>query len=153
MSTSAPQPAAPRGSAPPASRAERRNAWAAGGVVFAGLMLLIGGTLAVLEGVVGIAHDAVYHRTSGSFAYRFDVPAWGWIHLALGVVLALVGYALLRGAGWARPAGILVAGLDLVANFMFLPYQPVWAAVMVAINAFVIWALATYHPARPGGLM
>jgi hypothetical protein len=151
MSQSSPPSAPPPEPAPPGSREERRTAWAAGGTVFAGLMLLIGGVLAVLEGIVGIAHDSVYRPTRGAYVYRFDVTAWGWIHLVLGVVAALVGYELLRGAEWARRAGIFIAGLDLIANFMFLPYQPVWAVVMVAIDAFVIWALATYHPARPGG--
>jgi hypothetical protein len=131
---------------PPRDRDESRNAWAAGGTVFAGLMLMIGGVLAVLEGIVGIAKDVVYVRTRGDYVYKFDVTAWGWIHLILGVVALLVGYCLLRGLAWARYLGIFIAGLNMIANFMSLPYQPIWAIIMVAIDTFVIWSLATYHP-------
>jgi hypothetical protein len=145
----------PPGSKPPGSTGrvphgdqDSRGAWAAGGTVFAGMMLLIAGVLAVLEGVVGISRDAVYVATRGDYTYEFDVRAWGWIHLALGVVAVLIGYGLLRGAAWARYAGIVIAGLSLIANFMFLPYQPVWSVVMIAIDTFVIWALSTYHPAN-----
>lgn len=147
----------PPGSKPPGSTGPighdrdgdgRRTAWAAGGSVFAGMMLLIGGVIAVLEGIVGIADDAVYVRTRGAYAYKFDVTAWGWIHLVLGVIAVAVGYGLLTGAPWARYAGIAIAGLSLIANFMFLPYQPVWSVIMIGIDTFVIWALATYHPSH-----
>ncbi len=122
-----------------------REAWATGGTVFAGMMLLIGGVLAVLEGAVGIARNAVYVSTRGSYAYKFDAREWGWVHLILGVIAVLVGLGVLAGAPLARAAGILIAGLSIIANFMFLPYQPVWSVIMIAIDTFVIWALATYH--------
>lgn len=131
------------------------NGWAGGGTLFAGMMLVIGGALAVLEGVVGIAKDTVYVVTRGSYTYKFDVTAWGWIHLVLGVIALLIGFGLLSGLEWARYAGILIAALNLIANFMFLPYQPVWSIIMIAIDTFIIWALATYHRgnARTGALL
>ena len=137
----------PPGTGGPAPRGghDPREAWAAGGTVFAGMLLLIGGVLAVLEGIVGIARDTLYITTRGNYAYEFNVRAWGWVHLVLGVIAVLVGLGLLRGAPWARYAGIAIAGLNMIANFMFLPYQPVWAVIMVAIDIFVIWALATHH--------
>ncbi|WP_069467719.1 DUF7144 family membrane protein, partial [Actinacidiphila rubida] len=155
-----PRPSGPSsGPTPPGGRNPRqddaRAAWAAGGTVFAGLLLLIGGVMAILEGIVGINKDAIYVVTRGTYAYKFNVQSWGWIQLVLGVVAVLVGYGVLRGLEWARWAGILIAGLNMIANFMFLPYQPIWAIVMVAIDIFVIWALATYHQAdsRTGGVL
>jgi hypothetical protein len=154
-----PAPAGPAGRSgghpPPDGRAphredDSRTAWAAGGTVFGGMLLLISGVLAVLEGIAGIAHDAVYAVTRGSYTYKFNERSWGWIHLVLGAVAALVGAGVLHGAGWARWAGVLIAGLSMVANFLFLPYQPVWAVVLIGIDVFVIWALATYHPGRNG---
>ncbi|MEU6852432.1 hypothetical protein ABZ901_21230 [Actinacidiphila alni] len=138
---------------PPTGPTPRENEWALGGAVFAAMMLVFGGVLAILEGIVGIAKDSVYVSTR-NYTYRFDVTAWGWIHFALGVVAVLAGFGLLSGAAWARWGGILIAGLNMIANFMFLPYQPVWSVVMIAIDVFIIWALATYDatPAdkRPG---
>lgn len=159
-----PTPSGPGGQTPPGGRHPRpaaagdgdsRNEWAAGGTVFAGLMLVIGGVLAVLEGVVGISKDAVYVVTRGDYSYKFDVSSWGWIHLVLGVIAIIVGYGLLgSGLEWARWAGVAIAGLSLIANFMFLPYQPVWSIVMIAIDLFIIWSLATYRPpARQGVLL
>jgi hypothetical protein len=115
-------------------------------------MLTISGVLAILEGIVGIAQDAVYVVTRGGYTYAFSVSVWGWTHLILGIVAVVVGYGLLSDVPSARYAGILIAGLNLIANFMFLPYQPVWAITMMAIDVFIVWALATYRSAhsRPG---
>jgi hypothetical protein len=29
----------------------------------------------------------------------------------------------------------------MLANFMWLPYYPLWSVVLIAVDAFVIWAL------------
>ncbi len=65
----------------------------------------------------------------------------GLDHLSLGVLVVLAGAALFTGAMWARVVGITLAGLSMIANFMWLPYYPVWAIVLIAVDAFVIWAL------------
>lgn len=152
--TATASPGAAPGPQSPGSHDSRRE-WAAGGTIFAGLMLLIAGVMAILEGIVGISKDSVYVATRGDYTYKFDVSSWGWIHLVLGIVAVLVGYGVLNGAEWARYGGMLIAGLSMIANFVFLPYQPVWAIVMIAIDTFVIWALATYHPRsmRAGGAL
>lgn len=116
--------------------------WAAGGTMFAGVLLLVDGVFGVVKGIAGIASDEVYARID-NYVFKFDVTAWGWIHLALGIVLLVVGWGILSGATWARVAGVALAALSLVVNFIWLPYQPVWAIVSIAIDTFVIWALCT----------
>ncbi|MFI0937679.1 hypothetical protein [Streptomyces sp. NPDC021020] len=145
MSQATPAPQPPPPGHPGRRREEERNSWAAAGTVFAGILLLVGGVLAILEGVVGIGHDAVYVVTRGDYVYKFSVRAWGWIHLILGIVAVFVALLILRGATWAKYLGIGIAALNMIANFMFLPYQPVWSIIMIAIDIFVIWSLATYR--------
>ncbi|SCD35667.1 hypothetical protein GA0115240_10411, partial [Streptomyces sp. DvalAA-14] len=142
------------GGRPDAERGgDDHNAWAASGILFAGTLLVLAGVLAVLEGAVGITRDSVF-TAPHNYTYRFGVRAWGWIHLIIGIVAVVVGFGVLRGLVWARWTGILIAGLSMVANFMFLPFQPVWSVVMIAIDIFVIWALATYRPTHTrGGLL
>lgn len=53
----------------------------------------------------------------------------------------VAGFALFTGATWARVVGVGLAGLAMLANFLWIPYAPFWAIVLIAINAFVIWAL------------
>lgn len=116
--------------------------WATGALVFAGVLMLVNGLLAILQGISAIAEDDVYGRI-GDYVFEINLMAWGWILLGLGVVAVCVGYGILKGAWWARITGIFLASLSMVAHFLFLPYTPVWSVIMVGIDFFVILALAT----------
>ncbi|MEU9565747.1 hypothetical protein AB0D16_27660 [Streptomyces sp. NPDC048161] len=118
------------------------NPWAASGIIFAGVLLLVDGVLGVIKGITGIATDDVYAHVR-NYTFKFDVTSWGWIHLILGIVLGIVGWGILKGAGWARATGVVLAAISLIVNFVWLPYQPIWAIVSIAIDVFVIWALCT----------
>ena len=61
-----------------------------------------------------------------------------------GVVVVLAGLAVFSGAPWARAVGIVLALMSAVSNFFFIPYYPVWAVLIIALDIAVIWALATY---------
>ena len=76
--------------------------------------------------------------------------AWGWIHLIVGVVVIAAGYGVFSGAAWARVVGITLASLSAIANFFFIPYQPVWAILIIALDVLVIAALAAYGPEEAG---
>ncbi|WP_367319916.1 hypothetical protein [Streptomyces sp. HUAS ZL42] len=119
---------------------DRSDGRVSGGVTFAGVLLLCGGVLAVLQGIAAIADDDVYARI-GTYVYELDLTGWGWIHVILGAVAAVTGGGLLKNMTWARLTGIFLASLSLVAQFLFLPYAPFWAVVMMAIDVWVIWAL------------
>ncbi|MFE9733506.1 hypothetical protein ACFYO9_23875 [Streptomyces sp. NPDC005863] len=114
--------------------------WAAGGTMFAGVLMLVNGILGIFEGIAGIAKDDVYERI-GDYVYKFNLTTWGWIHLVLGILVAIVGWGILKGASWAKGSGVALAALAIVAQFLWLPYTPVWALISIAIGVFVIWAL------------
>ena len=111
-----------------------------GVAVFAGIMLIIGGAFEALQAIAAIVNDK-YLVVLPNYVYAFDLTVWGWIHLLIGLALVAIGISLLMGQGWARMAGIVVAALAAVINFTWLPYSPLWAIVLIAIDILVIWAL------------
>ncbi|WP_327317072.1 DUF7144 family membrane protein [Streptomyces sp. NBC_01235] len=111
-----------------------------GWTVFAAVMMMFGGTLAIFEGIAAIAEDDVFVATR-NFSFQWSLTSWGWLHLSLGIVVVLAGISLFSGSMWARVVGIAVAGLNLVANFIWLPWYPFWAITLMVIDGFVIWAL------------
>ncbi|MGX2995820.1 DUF7144 family membrane protein [Streptomyces sp. JNUCC 64] len=129
----------------PAPRPDPRGGWVVGGVLFAGVLLLCNGILAILQGISAIAEDDVYRRV-GSYVYEINLTGWGWALLIIGAIAAVTGWGLLSNADWARITGIVLASLSLVAQFLFLPYYPLWAIVVIAIDVFIIWALVADHP-------
>jgi hypothetical protein len=117
--------------------------WAHGIAVFAGVVMIIGGAFQALEGLSGIVHDK-YLVVAPSTIYAFDLTVWGVIHLLVGLALLVIGVALLRGQTWARVAGMIVAVVSAILNFAWLPYSPLWAIMVIAVDILIIWALAAY---------
>ncbi|MFI6844349.1 hypothetical protein OG535_38190 [Kitasatospora sp. NBC_00085] len=114
--------------------------FATGWTVFAAVLMIFGGAMAIFEGIAAIAKDDLIVVTR-NYTYQMNTTGWGWIHLILGIIIVLAGVALFTGAVWARAVGVVVAGLAMIANFLWLPYYPFWAIVLIAIDIFVIWAL------------
>ncbi|MFH9736431.1 hypothetical protein ACH4MA_01865 [Streptomyces roseolus] len=119
--------------------------WAGGLTVFAAVMLGITGVVGVLRGIMAIAEDDVF-LTTPNYVFQFDLTGWGWIHLVLGAVAIVVSFGLFKVAMWARVAGVAIAALVVIANFLSLPYYPAWSILMIAMSGFVIWALCVVKP-------
>jgi hypothetical protein len=122
------------------------SSWAAGGILFASTMLVLVGFYQALTGLVAVLNEDFYVDTR-NYTFDLDVGAWGWLHLALGTVAVVVGIGLIRRTTWAGVAAILIAMLSALANFLFIPYQPIWSLVMIAIDMWIIWSLT-----RPGAI-
>jgi hypothetical protein len=122
---------------------EEPPGWAAGFIVFAAVMMIMTGIFQALAGLAAIFENEFY-VAARNYLYEVDVTAWGWIHLILGVIVALAGFGLLSRATWARVVGITLAVLSAIANFLFIPYYPFWSLLIIALDVFVIWALAVH---------
>jgi uncharacterized membrane protein len=63
------------------------------------------------------------------------------MHIVVGLIAVLAGIGLFFGAIWARTVAVIIAAVSIVANFLWLPYYPVWAVLIIVFDLFVIWAL------------
>ena len=121
----------------------RPSRWVTGFAVFGGSMMIVIGIFQVVVGLTAI-FEKTFYVLSGDYIFGFDVSAWGWIHLGLGILVALGGGAVLAGQVWGRVLGIVLAALSAIANFLFLPYYPLWSMLIIAADIAVIWALTRY---------
>jgi hypothetical protein len=119
------------------------NKLAVGVTAAAAIILIIGGICHAMQGFVGIATNEFFVATQ-RWIFQFDVTTWGWIHVLVGVVAVAAGVGLFFGGVWARALAIVIAAISIVANFLWLPYYPVWAIVIIAFDLFVIWALTAH---------
>ena len=122
-----------------------RLGWAIGGITFAASMLILIGMFQAVDGLVAIFNDEFFVRTA-NYTFDFDVTAWGWIHLILGVALIVTGWGLFAERTWAGMVAIFLAMLSAIADFFFIPY-PFWAILIIALDVWVIWAIT-----RPGAV-
>jgi hypothetical protein len=124
-------------------RTEEVSGWAVGFIMFAGIMMIMAGFFQLFAGLVALFENEFYVATR-NYLFQFDATTWGWIQLLIGLVVALAGFGVLAGRTWARVVGITLALVSAVANFAFIPYYPFWALTVIAIDIFVIWALAAH---------
>jgi len=125
-----------------ASSYDQRTGWT-GWILFAGVMMIIGGSLNLLYGIVAAVNDEWVVFTNRADVY-LDVSQWGWVHIIVGSIVLLAGIGLFSGNILARIVGVIVAGVSLVVNFFFIPVYPFWALTVITIDALVIWALTAH---------
>jgi hypothetical protein len=120
----------------------------AGGSPLAGVLLLVMGAWQVFIGFA-VAIGGVFVFTGGGYWYRGDSTGWGWVNLVIGLAAVVVGLGQL-GAGrrltrWgAHPVpALVVASVSAVNQVLLAPQYPLWSALAIAVDVFVIWDLAT----------
>ncbi|HEY6709070.1 MAG TPA: hypothetical protein VJB61_15930 [Actinomycetota bacterium] len=122
---------------------EEPSGAAVGFILFAAIMMIMVGVFQALQGIIAIFENEFYVATR-NYLFQFDATTWGWIHLLVGLLVAFAGWGLLSGRTWARVVGITVVLLSALANFLFIPYYPFWALLLITLDIFVIWAIAAH---------
>ena len=125
------------------SRTTPPSGVAVGVTVTAAVILIIAGVLHAMQGVVGLVNNEFYVSTQ-NWIFKFDTTTWGWVHILVGLLAIGTGIGLFYGSVWARTLGVIVAAVSVFANFVWLPYYPVWAILIIAFDFFVIWALTAH---------
>ena len=112
----------------------------AGMVAFAGIMLALIGFMDILQGVTALFNDE-YFAVRGGDLLVLDFTAWGWITLIWGVALVAAGFGLLSGRGGARIFALVVVFINMLMQIAFLAAYPIWSTIIIALDAFVLYAL------------
>jgi hypothetical protein len=115
---------------------------ALGFTALAAILMMLSGGANILEGIAAVIRGS-YFVTLPNYAYNTSVSGWGWTHLIFGIVVFLAGACLFLDMLWARVAGVILASVSLLLNLVYIPYFPVWSIIVIALDAFVIWALLT----------
>jgi hypothetical protein len=124
-----------------ASYTDARPAGAAlGFTIVAAVLMMVSGLWSFLEGLAAIIKGQFF-VVLPNYVYNISVTGWGWIHLILGAAVFVAGAFLFMDKTWARVVGVVLACLSAVANFLYIPYSPVWSVIVIALDVFIVWAL------------
>ncbi len=113
---------------------------ALGFTVTAAVLMMVSGLWNFLEGLAAIIKGQFF-VVLPNYVYNVSVTGWGWIHLILGAAVFVAGAFLFMDKTWARIVGVVLACLSAVANFLYIPYSPVWSVIVIALDVFIVWAL------------
>ena len=122
---------------------QQRSGLAIGATATAGILLVLVGFFHIMQAFVDLINGHFYAVTA-NWAFRFNVTTWGWLHMIGGFIVLAAGVGLFMGNVFARTLAVIVAAASIVLSFMWLPYYPVWALLIVAFDVLVIWALTAH---------
>ncbi len=121
--------------------AERGFGW----IAFAGIMLMISGSISFIQGLWAIDHgnnaQALQNATQLSYS---DLETWGWIVLIWGSLVFFAGIGVFMGARWARWVGIIMASISLLLSFFWVFAFPIAAFTVMFVDLLVLYALFAY---------
>jgi hypothetical protein len=108
--------------------------------VFAGIMLVIAGTLNIIWGI-GAVDDAKFFVADQKYIVS-SLHTWGWVTLILGVLELIAGFSLFSGGGFGRWLGLFAASLSAISALMSIPAYPLWSLAIFALAIIVVYQLA-----------
>ena len=123
----------------------QRSTW----IAFAGVMMVILGSLDAIWGLAAILNDEVV-VVGGHGALIFDITTWGWFQLILGAVIGLTGLGLLVGNEVARVLGIFLLAINAVLQIVWFPAAPLWAFLMIVLDVVIIYQLTVNWTEQEG---
>ena len=113
-----------------------------GWVSFAGVLLLLVGTLNFIEGLAAIGNSSFFvndqHYIIG------DLKTWGWFVLFLGVLQLAVGLGVFVKNQLARWAGVVVLAGNAVVQLLMIPAYPFWSLSLFTLDILAMYGLVAY---------
>ena len=113
-----------------------------GWVTFAGVLLIIVGTLNTIEGIAAIGNA---HFFVANTHYIFgSLNSWGWVVLCIGVIELAVGFGVFAKNQFARWAGVFILSVNAIAQLLMIPAYPFWSLCIFALDVLAIYGLVAY---------
>jgi hypothetical protein len=117
---------------------ERGDGW----VGFAGVLLLIVGTLNTIYGIAAI--DSANFFVNGDRYIFGDLNTWGWIIVGIGVAQLLVGLGVFARNQFARWTGVFALSCTAVAQLLAIQAYPAWSLTIFVLDVLAIYGLVAY---------
>jgi hypothetical protein len=115
----------------------------AGRVVFAGMLLLIAGTLNIIYGI-GALDDANIFVDDQRYIFT-NLNTLGWVLILLGIIQLTGGFSLIAGNTYGRVIGIIGAGLGAIGALLSIGgAYPWWSLAIFALCVYVLHGILVF---------
>lgn len=113
-----------------------------GWVMFAGVLLLIVGSINFIEGIAAIGNARFFvhntHYVAGS------LNTWGWVVLCIGVLQFAVGLGVFVKNQFSRWVGVAVLSANALVQLLMMPAYPFWSLSIFTLDILAIYGLVAY---------
>jgi hypothetical protein len=119
---------------------DRGDGW----ILFAAIVLGVAGIMRVFDAIWAFSYHGVLPENLEGAIFGHSLKTYGWVYLAVGIVLILCAFAVLSRSQFARWIGVAAGAVGAISAVWWMPYYPIWSLTYVALGAFVIYALAAH---------
>jgi hypothetical protein len=115
----------------------------AGRVVFAGVLLLLAGTLNIIYGI-GSLDDANIFVNDQRFIFT-NLNTLGWVLIVLGIIQLIGGFSLLAGNTFGRVIGIIGGSLGAIGALLSIGGSyPWWSLGIFFLCVWIVHGIIVY---------
>ncbi len=115
-----------------------------GWLVFAAVALGVGGIMRIFDSIWAFRYHGAVPENLQNALWGTTLKNYGWLWLAVGVVLILCAFGVLARSQVSRWIGIFAGAVAAISAIWWMPYYPIWSLTYIGIGVFVIYALAVY---------
>jgi hypothetical protein len=113
-----------------------------GWVTFAGVLLLIIGTINFIEGLAAISNAHFFVHNTNYVAG--SLKTWGWVVLCIGVIQWVAGMGVFVRNQLARWIGVVVLAANAIVQLLMMPAYPFWSLAIFAADILALYGLIAY---------
>ena len=115
----------------------------AGRVMFAGVLLLIAGTLNIIYGI-GALDDANIFVNDTRYIFT-DLNTLGWVLILLAIIQLTGGFSLIAGNTYGQVIGVVAAGLGAIGALLSIGgAYPWWSLGIFVLCIYVLHGLFVF---------
>jgi hypothetical protein len=113
-----------------------------GWVIFAGVLLLIVGTINFVEGIAAIGNAHFF--VANAHYIIGDLKTWGWVVLIIGVIQVLAGLGVFLKNQLARWAGVVILSVNAIVQLLMAPAYPFWSVSIFFVDVLAVYGLIAH---------
>src|SRR3954470_21795626 len=117
----------------------------AGRVGFAGILLLVAGTLNIIYGIGALDGANIFVNDK---RYIFtNLNTMGWVLIVLAIIQLTGGFSLLAGNTYGRVIGIIGGSVGAIGALLSIGgAYPWWSLGIFALCVYVVYGIVVYGP-------
>jgi hypothetical protein len=120
------------------------NERGAGWIWFAAIVLIMAGVMRFFDSLWAFSYHGTLPSNFEGAIFGHTLKTYGWVYLAVAIILVLSGLGVLVRSQAARWIGVIAAVIGAVSSIWWMPYYPIWALTYIVLGALVIYALVAY---------
>lgn len=113
-----------------------------GWVLFAAVLLMLLGTVSLIEGLAAVSNSAFFVRSAHYVTGSLNT--WGWVVTVLGTCEFIGGFFVLTKNQVARWVSVGLLSLDFVVQLLLIAADPFWSLAVLALNITAIYGLVVH---------